>query len=446
MKRLLIRNRYHGKCLKIARGRVKEDEGYTCPICDWRVKIPRDASRPKLEDLIDWQAEIKNLPFQPEEEELLSRIIDNGIDFRNHIAYFCNNPFMTADECETQRFYLRKLEGAEILLVHETNWLRKQLHKWCPVADQPPPTIEGSKSTRKPRPTKLQKLMAMHGVDDPEALPAHLKTKTHKFARRSEDGGGSQGKENQPSGGANRPAQQHTPGSQHQSPSFATSQQAQRKSTGGPQFVTNDPIRGLAGMAPEDGWNGPFFENVRDVASISSWEHNGHPQVVDPYGRYVRDEPTLPPGGGYYNPTQERAAQPFTPQAYLNGPTVTGAPAFGERGMYSPGGDPTLGALRNGRSDSFGSRGAAAPAERMQSLFKDLTNVNTDDERSDRAPRTGMVNGTGNVAKSLDGPERQRSVEGVNVNGEGDNWRKGAKPSGMEWLEDISDDEVRVGA
>jgi hypothetical protein len=82
----------------------------------------------------------------------------------------------------------------------------------------------------------------------------------------------------------------------------------------------------------------------------------------------------------------------------------------------------------------------------MQSLFKDLTNVNTDDERSDRAPRTGMVNGTGNVAKSLDGPERQRSVEGVNVNGEGDNWRKGAKPSGMEWLEDISDDEVRVGA
>ena len=44
---------------------------FTCPICDWRVKIPRDAARPKLEDLQAWQDELQDLPFQPEEEELL---------------------------------------------------------------------------------------------------------------------------------------------------------------------------------------------------------------------------------------------------------------------------------------------------------------------------------------------------------------------------------------
>lgn len=90
----------------------------------------------------------------------------------------------TADECETQRFYLRKIEGAEILLSYETNFFRQELHKWSPVAPEPPPVLEVSKSTRKPRPTKLQKLMAQHGVDDPENLPQNVKMKPHNFNKR----------------------------------------------------------------------------------------------------------------------------------------------------------------------------------------------------------------------------------------------------------------------
>ena len=177
--------RYHGKCLKIARGKVKDDDKYTCPICDWRVKIPRDAARPKLEDLQQWQDEISGLPFQPDEEQILEKIINNAQEFRSHIAPFCNPVMATADEAETQRFYLRKIEGAEILLAYETNFFRQELHKWSPVAPDPPPILEASKSTRKPRPTKLQKLMAQHGVDDPEALPQNLRTKPHQFKRKS---------------------------------------------------------------------------------------------------------------------------------------------------------------------------------------------------------------------------------------------------------------------
>ncbi|KAF8859961.1 PLU-1-domain-containing protein [Acephala macrosclerotiorum] len=156
---------YHSKCLRIAEGKFK-DEKYTCPICDWRVKIPRDAAKPKLEDLQAWKNEIPLLPFQPDEEDILAKIIDNAQEFRNHLSPFCNPTMSTADECETQRFYLRKIEGAEILLAFETNFFRQELHKWSPVTTEPPPLLlEKPKSTRKPRPTKLQKLLAEHGVD-----------------------------------------------------------------------------------------------------------------------------------------------------------------------------------------------------------------------------------------------------------------------------------------
>ncbi|RYP43587.1 hypothetical protein DL770_011582 [Monosporascus sp. CRB-9-2] len=176
---------YHGKCLKIARGKVKEDDKYTCPICDWRVKIPRDAARPKLEELIAWQEEIPSLPFQPDEEEVLRKIIKNAQDFRNHISAFCHPVGATASEVDTQRFYLRKIEGAEILLAFETNFFRQELHKWSPVAPEPPPVLDVSKSTRKPRPTKLQKMLQQHGVDDLEDLPEDLKGKAASLKRKA---------------------------------------------------------------------------------------------------------------------------------------------------------------------------------------------------------------------------------------------------------------------
>ncbi|KAJ6070806.1 hypothetical protein N7467_012125 [Penicillium canescens] len=168
---------YHGKCLKIARGKVKEFDKYTCPICDWRQKIPRDAARPKLEDLQDWHAEIATLPFQPEEEEVLENIINQATAFRDFLHGFTNAACTTTEEVPTLIFYLRKIEGAEVLLTFETNFFRQEIHKWAPVAPEPPPILEQSLSTRKPRPTKQQKMMAQLGVDRPEDLPEHLRPK-----------------------------------------------------------------------------------------------------------------------------------------------------------------------------------------------------------------------------------------------------------------------------
>lgn len=176
---------YHGKCLKIARGKVKEDEKYTCPICDWRVKIPRDAARPDLESLVALFNDIPNLPFQTDEEQLLSDIINNAIEFQDKIKPYIDPDLTSKADAIKQRFYLRKIEGAEILLTRETNFLRQVLHKRFPVAPDPPPLIEESKSTRKPRPTKLQKLMAQHQVDDFEDLPDVVKHDVVKMRTNS---------------------------------------------------------------------------------------------------------------------------------------------------------------------------------------------------------------------------------------------------------------------
>lgn len=88
------------------------------------------------------------------------------------------------EELTTQRFYLRKLEGAEILLANEINFFRQELHKWAPVAPTPPPILSVSLSTRKPRPTKQQKLMTQLGISNPDDLPSQYRTKTHQFKQR----------------------------------------------------------------------------------------------------------------------------------------------------------------------------------------------------------------------------------------------------------------------
>ena len=177
-------NRYHSRCLKIARGKIKEEDKYTCPICDWRVKIPRDAARPKLEDLIDWYEEVATLPFQPEEEEVLKMVIDNAIDFRHHVHPLTHKPMPTNTESEAQRFFLRKIEGAEILLADETNLFRQELHRWFPVAPEAPPVREVSLSTRKPRPTKLQKILAEHKVENIEDLPTDARMRAQSLRRK----------------------------------------------------------------------------------------------------------------------------------------------------------------------------------------------------------------------------------------------------------------------
>jgi histone demethylase JARID1 len=130
---------------------------------------------------------VPNLPFQPEEEECLDNIVNKASEFKQSIASLMNPLMSTPDELPVQRFYLRKIEGADVLLAHETNFLRQELHKWAPVAPEAPKLIDVSLSTRKPRPTKQQKLMAQLGITNPDDLPEHLRPKQPGIKKKEKE-------------------------------------------------------------------------------------------------------------------------------------------------------------------------------------------------------------------------------------------------------------------
>ncbi|KTW29773.1 hypothetical protein T552_00980 [Pneumocystis carinii B80] len=157
---------YHGRCLKVSRKKLRDDDKWTCPICDYRVEIPRLSNRPKLEDMQQLLSDALFLPFIPSELDKLKEIVDTGVAFRNHIRPYIYSPLgLTSAEVPIMRFYLRKMEGSELLFAEETNFFKAKLHELVPIAPIPPQAIEISKSTRKPRPTKRQRELIALGLD-----------------------------------------------------------------------------------------------------------------------------------------------------------------------------------------------------------------------------------------------------------------------------------------
>lgn len=296
---------------------------------------------------------------------MLSRIIDNAQDFRNHVAPFCNPIMATSEEAETQRFYLRKIEGAEILLVRETNYFRAQLHVWSPVAPDPPPVLETSKSTRKPRPTKLQKLMAQHGVDDPENLPQALRTKQHAFKRKSSE-----------PQSAPRPILQPALG---------------RSTSGTPTGYalppTQFPQPGQAnGMVSDRGaYGGRPAMHVHDHQRVAPFYDMGYMQAPnDRYG-YMPGPPMGQGGhGGAYGERHVNQG-PFTGAALGRG----GDPTLDARGLHSPLREAFGGPL-HGHGHVHGQGGvrdAMGMGTGMDSLFKDLTNQDEEVGEREREQR-----------------------------------------------------------
>jgi histone demethylase JARID1 len=390
---------YHGKCLKIARGKVKEDDKYTCPICDWRVKIPRDAARPRLEDLQAWQDELETLPFQPEEEKTLANICDYGQSFREFIKPYVE-PAMppTADEVGVLRFYLRKIEGADILLAEETNYLRRELHKFAPVAPIAPPVIEASGSTRKPRPTKQQKLMASLGITNPDHLPTQYKMKPHVAKRKQSSAMG-------PGTGTLNPGMSASPtGSATPGPSGPSSYQS-----GGAQPLENPPrkfkhmtalalhvLEGLAGNAIVDHFLASEPHANRDrLLKVKAVLEMNDPTAVTDLETFKARMASLPapaahnPGHGYETPSERTTmvnnvygSQPMFTSASNDSYPATAAQSsrLGSPAQFSypapPGGspsqnfDPSL--FDNGSGDMFESP-ATTRAEEKESNTRNST-------------------------------------------------------------------------
>jgi [histone H3]-trimethyl-L-lysine4 demethylase len=346
--------RYHGKCLKIARGKVKEDDKYTCPICDWRVKIPRDAARPKLEDLQDWQSEIQGLPFQPEEEGCLASIVNTAQEFRDFMRPYVNPLITSPEEVPTQRFYLRKIEGAEILLAYETNFFRQQLHKWAQVAPQAPPLLEHSLSTRKPRPTKQQKLMAQLGIENPDDLPQNLRTKPHNFAKR---------KSSEPHSKQAPPTLQPAP---HRSVTPSSQSQAHSNSTPAP---TANPTT----LTQSPGQPG------------APYEYGNHFRMASP----SQGSPSFAPSSAFLHshPAPSLGSPTFGPPS----PTVAGLESALFNGPNFGRGDPVTTTIGSPVANHFGS----GQGSNIDTMFADLTNQDADGLGSSHANDALAVSGNG---------------------------------------------------
>ena len=289
---------------------------FTCPICDWRVKIPRDAARPKLEDLQYWADEISGLPFQPEEEELLKRIIDKAQAFRDFLRQYIEGPQIcrTSEEMWTIAFYLRKIEGAEVLLARETNVFRQDLHKWQPIAPEPPPMIKDSLSTRKPRPTKQQKIMKEMGVEKIEDLPPHLRMK--QATRRKNTDASS-------SNGSTRP------------PPLQPADQMQRQSSGA------GSIPGQI-MAPSDTPIGlPRQASTGNPPTNGPSPHSDHTQLLamgqtEPFRHNPFINSTGPQSYGSHSPSSMFSPETSMPPSGLRDPMMASAFSGGPAGAADP--------------------------------------------------------------------------------------------------------------
>src|SRR5579859_5058762 len=145
-------DRYHMKCLKINKKKFDQNEGWDCPICDWKKEIPRSSTRPTLSQLKEWVDLAAPLPFLPEELRTVNQIIAGADAWVASIQ-----PLLQAGQIRSIskcRFYLRKIEGAEVFLPNEYNFFRQAAHQLAPLTSTPPPVIEESKSLKKTKPRK----------------------------------------------------------------------------------------------------------------------------------------------------------------------------------------------------------------------------------------------------------------------------------------------------
>ena len=140
------------KCLKINKKKFDQNEGWDCPICDWRKEIPRSSTRPSLPDLNDWVQAAETLPFRPDELSIVSKNVALAEAWVASIQPIIQSgQTLSIEKC---RFYLRKIEGAEVFLPNEYNFFRRAAHLLAPLTSTPPPLVAESKVIKKPRTKK----------------------------------------------------------------------------------------------------------------------------------------------------------------------------------------------------------------------------------------------------------------------------------------------------
>ena len=157
------------KCLKINKKKFDQNEGWDCPICDWRKEIPRSSTRPSLPELKDWVQAAETLPFRPDELSIVSKNVALAEAWVASIQPIIQSgQTLSIEKC---RFYLRKIEGAEVFLPNEYNLFRRAAHSLAPLTSTPPPLVAESKAVKKPRTKKPKPENTLSSRDGNAQIP-----------------------------------------------------------------------------------------------------------------------------------------------------------------------------------------------------------------------------------------------------------------------------------
>ncbi|AOW02966.1 hypothetical protein LXG23DRAFT_22588 [Yarrowia lipolytica] len=143
---------YHSKCLKNAGVKTRSQEEFICHICDSHVPTQWKDYKPSLEEIEEVFQQSHWLPLQCPEVVLLQHVIQKASEVQEKLqtqvirGQAADTSDIPADEA---RYYLRRLEGLELVIPKMVDYFRQVIWTKDPVGSKPPtPALEVVKHSK----------------------------------------------------------------------------------------------------------------------------------------------------------------------------------------------------------------------------------------------------------------------------------------------------------
>jgi histone demethylase JARID1 len=120
---------YHNSCVKVPRSVVKSSMVYFCPICTGvSDSVHHLTKKPKFDAICNLITTANALMFCPKEYQMLNASYQLMSEFKDRVQTFCRSRIqLTMSDVPHIRKYLQSLEGLEIDLMDETEFLKSKL-------------------------------------------------------------------------------------------------------------------------------------------------------------------------------------------------------------------------------------------------------------------------------------------------------------------------------
>lgn len=143
---------YHSKCLKNAGVKTRSQEEFICHICDSHVPTQWKDYKPSLEEIEEVFQQSHWLPLQCPEVVLLQHVIQRSSEVQEKLTTRVirdQDPKASDISADEARYYLRRLEGLELVIPKMVDYFRQVIYSKDPVGSKPPtPALEVVKHSK----------------------------------------------------------------------------------------------------------------------------------------------------------------------------------------------------------------------------------------------------------------------------------------------------------